>query len=129
MPVTAKFSEAFYERLGHDIVGELVEFLNQIDGSYKSELRELNELNYQRFDAKVEQRFAEADAKLERRFAEAEVKVEKRFAELDGRLERSTGELRREMAQLESKLIRWMFVFWAGSTFTILGTMVALLKL
>lgn len=30
MAVTAKFSQSFYDRLGHDIVEELVEFLNRI---------------------------------------------------------------------------------------------------
>ena len=39
------------------------------------------------------------------------------------------GEFRSGFAQLETKLIRWMFVFWTGSTLTILGTMVALLRL
>jgi hypothetical protein len=42
------------------------------------------------------------------------------------------GDLRTELhtglAALETKLIRWMFVFWAGSTLTILGTLLALLK-
>ena len=99
MPVAVKFSEKFYSRLGHDLTDELVSYLNQIDASYRSELRELNELNFARFDAKLEQRVAEL------------------------RTEFRTG-----LAALETKLIRWMFVFWAGSTLTILGTMLALLK-
>ncbi len=41
-----------------------------MDATYRADLRELNELNFQRFDAKVEQRFAEADANLERKFRE-----------------------------------------------------------
>ncbi len=43
-----------------------------MDATYRADLRELNELNFARFDTKVEQRFAEADAKLEQRFAQAE---------------------------------------------------------
>lgn len=139
MPVTANFSEAFYERLGHDIVEELVAFLNRIDTSYKVELRELNELNYQRFDAMVGQRFAQADLKLEQRIGELRAGIIESRAvlhsdiaalrgELHGEIGTSRGELRSTLAQMESKLIRWMFVFWAGSTLTILGTMVALLR-
>ena len=41
-----------------------------MDATYRADLRELNELNFQRFDAKVEQRFAQADANLERKFRE-----------------------------------------------------------
>ncbi len=103
MPVAVKFSEKFYEKFGHELTDELVSYLNQIDTGYRSELRELNELNYARFDAKLEQRVAELRAEL--------------------RTEFRTG-----LAALETMLIRWMFVFWAGSTLTILGAILALLK-
>ena len=99
MPVAAKFSKRFYDKFGHELTDELVSYLSQIDSSYRSELRELNELNFARFDAKLEQRTAEL------------------------RMEFKTG-----LAALETKLIRWMVVLWAGSTLTILGTMLALLN-
>jgi hypothetical protein len=69
-----------------------VEWFNQVDATYRSELRETNDSNWLRFEAKLEQRIAE---------------------------------LRADLARLESKLIRWMFLFWVGT----LGTLVALLKL
>ena len=107
MPVTAKFSNTFYQKLGHDVADELVNWLNQIDTSYRAELRELNELNFARFDAKLEQRIVE-------------VKAEVREA---------VSGVRADLSAVESKLTRWMFVFWAGTTVTVLGTIVALLKL
>ncbi len=70
MPVTAKLSKLFYERLGEQIADELVGWFNAVDATYRSDLRELNELNFARFDAKLEQRFAELEAKMERRFSE-----------------------------------------------------------
>jgi hypothetical protein len=77
-----------------------VEWFNQVDATYRAELRELNELNFARFDAKLEQRVAE---------------------------------LRRDLDvglhQLKAELVKWMFLFWAGTTFTVLGVMIALLKL
>jgi hypothetical protein len=60
MPVTAKLSKAFYDRFGEQIVGELVDWFNQVDARYKSDLRELNELNFARFDAKLQQTGARA---------------------------------------------------------------------
>jgi len=44
--------------------------LNQVDAGYRSELREINDLNFQRFEAKLEQRIAELRADLERGFKE-----------------------------------------------------------
>ena len=96
MPVTAKLSRKFYEKLGDDITNELVEWFNAVDATYQSDLREINELNFARFEAKLEQRIAELRADLEIK-----------------------------LAHLESRLIRWMFLFWVGTV----GTLVALLKL
>ena len=59
MPITARLSKKFYDRLGDDIVGELIELLNQVDEASRTELREINESNFARFDAKLEQRAAE----------------------------------------------------------------------
>jgi hypothetical protein len=59
MPVTAKLSKQFYDRLGEAVTNELVDWFNQVDAAYKSDLREMNELNFARFDAKQEQRLAE----------------------------------------------------------------------
>src|SRR5436305_309687 len=82
VPVTAKLSRKFYEKLGDEVANELVEWFNSVDATYRSDLRELNELNFARFDAKVEQRWAQLDAKLEQRLAQLDAKLEQRVAEL-----------------------------------------------
>ena len=96
MPVTAKLSRRFYQRFGDELTNELVEWFNQVDATYRLELRELIDLNFARSDAKFEQRLGELRA-----------------------------EMRIGFASLEARLIKWMFIFWAGT----LGTMVALIKL
>jgi len=40
---------------------------NMVDVTYRSDLRELNELNFARFDAKLEQRLAELETRLTKR--------------------------------------------------------------
>ena len=47
-----------------DLVEELVTWLNQMDTTCRTDLRELNELNLARFDAKLDQRVAELRAEL-----------------------------------------------------------------
>lgn len=64
MPVTARLSKQFYNVLGEDVANELVEWFNAVDLSYRTDLRELNELNFARFDAKLEQRLAELRADM-----------------------------------------------------------------
>src|SRR6266487_2471862 len=107
MPVTAKLSRKFYEKLGDDVTNELVEWFNLVDATYRSDLRELNELNFARFEAKLEQRiaelraemqagFARVDAKLEERTAELRGEMQAGFARVDAKLEERTAELRGE---------------------------------
>jgi hypothetical protein len=63
-----------------------VESSNQVDATYRADLRELNELNFARFDAKLEQRLAETRAEL----------------------------------------LKWMFLFWAGTVVPLAGLILGL---
>jgi hypothetical protein len=58
VPLTARLSKLFYDRFGDEVVGELVDWLNSADADYRTALREQNESNFTRFDAKLEQRLA-----------------------------------------------------------------------
>jgi hypothetical protein len=70
-----------------------------VDTAYRTELREINEPNFGRFDAKLEHRLAESDTRWERRL----------------------GELRVELRETRADLIKWTFVLVAGGTITVLG--------
>ncbi len=59
-------------------------------------------------------------AKLSRKFIN-----DLNWSRFEARLEQRIAELRTDLAHLETKLIRWMFLFWVGT----LGTLIALLKL
>ena len=99
MPVTARLSKKFYERLGEDIANELVDWFNAVDATYRTDLRELNENNFSRFDAKMGQRLAEIEAKIDRRFADYDVKLEQRFAEFEVKIEK-------RLTEFEAKIDR-----------------------
>jgi len=100
VPVTAKLSRKFYEKFGDEITNELVDWFNKVDATYRSELKELNELNFARFDAKLEQRMAEVK-----------------------------GDLRAALAGLEARLIKWMFLFWIGQAVTTVGIVFGVVRL
>jgi CRP-like cAMP-binding protein len=132
VPVTAKLSRLFYERLGEQVANELVDWFNLVDATYRADLRELNELNFARFDAKVEQRFAAQDARLERRLAAMEVRLERRFAELDAKIDRVAAEAAARddklvadlHALLERRLgeqTRWLVLSWLSLMIPLLG--------
>ncbi|MEJ2237679.1 MAG: hypothetical protein P8X82_05235 [Gemmatimonadales bacterium] len=51
MPVTPTFSEDFYKKLGHGIADEFVNWFNQVHTAFRTDLKDLNELNYARFES------------------------------------------------------------------------------
>jgi hypothetical protein len=104
MPVTARLSQRFYEALGEDVANELVDWFNSVDATYKADLRDLIEVQAQRFDARLEQRLAETRADLRGEVGQVRAEMGVGFAQL-----------RTEMAGLRAELIRWMFLFWLGS--------------
>ena len=122
MPVTAKLSRRFYEKFGDDIANELVDWFNMVDATYRSELRELNELNYARFDAKLEQRIAELRAEMYAGFARLEAKFDTKLTELESRFDT-------RLAQMETRLTKRMFGFWIAQAATTAGFVFAVVKL
>jgi hypothetical protein len=107
MPVTAKLSRKFYDTFGDEIANELVGWFNSVDDAYRSEFRDLFDVHFARLDAKLDQRVAQLDAKLEQRVAALEAKVEQRLAEV------------------KAELMKWMFIYWAGSVVTTAGLVLA----
>jgi hypothetical protein len=71
VPIAAKFSEAFYQKFGHQATGELVEYLNTIDAGYRAELERLNDTNWGR----VESRIAQVEARIDQRLAELKAEL------------------------------------------------------
>jgi signal transduction histidine kinase len=119
VPVTARLSKRFYEVLGEDVANELVDWFNAVDLTYRNDLRELNELNFARFDARLEQRLAELRAELRQELAELRSELRTEIAGL--RLE-----FRTELQQVRTELLRWMFGFWVSTLLGIAGLLIAL---
>ncbi len=77
-----------------------VDWFNTVDATYKSDLRELNELNFARFETRLEAEIATAVSRLEAR-----------------------------MAAFEARIIKWMFLFWIGQAVTTVGLVFGVVRL
>jgi hypothetical protein len=135
MPVTARLSKQFYDRLGEAVTNELVDWFNQVDAAYKFDLKEMNELNFARFDAKLDQRMAELradiaklDAKLGTDIAKLDAKLGADIAKLDAKLgaditkldakvdakfDITAAQLREALEKALHKQNRFFFLAWA----------------
>lgn len=117
MPVTAKLSKAFYERLGEQIANELVDWFNAVDATYRADLKEHNEQNFARCDARLEQRLARIDARfvafearIDQRFAASEAKFDQRYAAFEVKIERRL-----------SEQTPFLYLAWAAQMAAIVG--------
>lgn len=97
MPVTARLSKAFYDQFGEQVTNELVEWFNQVDLTYRTDLRTLNDTNFARFEALLDSRFARADLQLERQLNERFGEFEQRFSAFERRMEKQSGEFEQRM--------------------------------
>jgi hypothetical protein len=100
VPVTARLSRKFYERFGDEIAGELVDWFNAVDSTYQQQLRDLNDLNWERFKAELHAAIAQSETRLTQSFS--------------GK---------------HSEMMKWMFIYWSGTVVTLGGLMVAMLTI
>ena len=143
MVIATNFCEGFYDRLGHEVVEEMVNWFNQTDLEYRRQLQDLNDRNFDRFEAKLDQCFAEQDAKWEARFGTLETTIERRFAEQDVKWEARLGDqdvkweqrlgdqdVKWERRQNEhfSRILKWMFVFWTTTLMSMIGMSIAIVR-
>jgi hypothetical protein len=84
---------------------ELVDWFNAVDLTYRADLRELN---FVRFDAKLEQRLPELRA------------------ELRTALRTEIATVRIDLQQVRTELLRWMFGFWVTTLLGIAALLIAL---
>lgn len=100
-----------------------------MDAAYRSDLRNLNESNFARFDAKLEQRFAESALATDRRFAESAATLEQRLSKFARAIEeRIVNRFAVDLKNLEVSLMhqqavqmRWMIGIWAAVFLAVIG--------
>jgi hypothetical protein len=117
MPVTDVLLQRLRRVLGAEATNDLVTWVDHSTARDIAQLRELADVHYGRFDARLEQRLAEYEGRLRAEMAQglAALRVE-------------MGVLRTDMASQRADLVKWMFVFWAGTVLPLAGLMVALLR-
>jgi len=117
MPHSLRFSKALAGKLGEEAGGELMDMLNIIELTQRTEFRELasrlSTLEGKLAQQTVELR-SEFRAELREQLASLTVNVERRISAVES-------DLRDRMSGVEKRLIGWMFGFWIGTVATLLA--------
>ena len=96
MPVTTRLVQRLHDVLGEEATDDLFAWWQETARVNRGEIREVADLYFARFEA---------------------------------RLEKGLAEVRAEMAGQRADLIKWMFIFWAGTVIPLAGLAIALSRL
>ena len=121
MPVTARRSKRFYDTFGDEIANDLVDWFNQVDATYRQELREQNDLNW----ARVEARMGESEARLR---ADMQQGLSMLRSEFHQEMTGLRSDVEVSLERMRADLLKWMFLFWTGTALTVIGLATALAR-
>ena len=139
MPVTARLSRRFYEAIGDDAANDLVNWMNDVDATYRTDLLRLNEANLDRFSAEIERQAAVLRNEMQAGLGAFRGVMQAEFAALRGEMHAGFAAVRGEMqsgfaavdtrfAKFEARMLRWMLVFWTGTMAGAAATIFAVLR-
>lgn len=107
MPASARLLQKLRETLGYEATEDLVALFSEAGALNRAEVRELADLYLGRFDTRVEERLNSLRSEL--------------------RLE--IANVRTDLAAQGRDLMKWMFIFWAGTIIPLASLIIALHRL
>jgi hypothetical protein len=127
VPVTGRLSSKFYERLGDDVTNELADWMNAVDLSYKTQMRDMNDLFWERMTAALKSEMAtlredmRSDFRANTASFRAEITGAMSTASADQRsvpskMATDMMSLRTHVGAMRADLLKWMFIYWCGVT-------------
>jgi hypothetical protein len=118
------------EALGDDAADDLLACFQEANDVNRAAVRELAELYITRSEARIDQRMAELRGDLQSALGVHRGEVGSVLGEFRGEVRSALGELRGEMhsglANQRAELLKWMFLFWAGTVVPLAGLILAL---
>jgi len=97
--------------LGDDATNDLFAWWEEAATVNRAAVREVADLYFARFEARLEKGLAEVRSEMDKGFSKVR-------SEMDVRL-----------ADQRADLVKWMFMFWVGTIIPLAGLMIALTKL
>ena len=107
MPVTTRLLHRLNEALGDDATEDLLACFQEASEVNRVAVRELADLYFARSEARIDQRMAELRGELRSALAE------------------QRGEMHSGLANQRAELLKWMFLFWAGTVVPLAGLILA----
>ena len=80
-----------------------MDWFNAVDSTYQQQLRDLNDLNWERFKAEMHATVAQSEARLTEKFSE-------------------------KLSDLKGDMMKWMFIYWSSLALSLGGLIIAVVR-
>lgn len=125
--------QRLHESLGDEATNDLFAWWEEAATVNRGAVREVADLYYARFDARLEKGLAEVRSETASGLAGLRSDMEKGFVEVRSEMAKEFAQVRAEMksglADQHADLVKWLFMFWIGTIVPLAGLIVALTKL
>lgn len=105
------------EKLGDEGAQEFVSILNQINTAQLEEMERLNGRTFEKF----QQELAHTRDSLISQIERSDERLKQTEERLRGEIRLLHGEFEKIIAQRHADMLKWMFIFWATATLTIVA--------
>jgi hypothetical protein len=121
-------ADLYYVRFGDHLERGLAEVRADLERGL-AEVRADLDRTVTKVQANLDRGLAEVRTDLDRRVTEVQANLDRGLAGVRAEMSVGFAQLRAELAAQRADLIKWMFLFWAGTVIPLAGLLVALLKL
>lgn len=128
MPVTARLLQRLHETLGDEATNDLFSWWEEAATVNRTAVREVADQYFARFEARLEKGLAEVRAEMQVGLVAGRSELQGGLAAVRSELVKGLAEVRAEMAGQRADLIKWMFIFWAGTVIPLAGLLIALAR-
>jgi hypothetical protein len=129
MPVTTRLLQRLHESLGDEATNDLFVWWEEAATVNRAAVREVADLYFARFDARLEKGSAEIRSELNKGLAEVRSELAVVRSEMDKDFVEVRSEMDSRLANQRADLVRWMFLFWVGTIVPLAGLLIALTRL
>jgi hypothetical protein len=128
MPVTARLLQRLHEAIGDEATNDLFAWWEEAATVNRAAVREVADLYFARFDARLEKGLSEVRSEMDKGLSAVRSELDKGLAQARSDLYTGLAGVRAEVADQRADLIKWMFIFWAGTVAPLAGLLIALTR-
>ena len=121
--------QRLHDSLGDEATNDLFAWWEEAATVNRAAVREVADLYYARFDARLEKGLAEVRAEMAKESGQLRSEMAAELGKVRSEMADGFGKVRSEAAGKHADLIKWMFIFWIGTLVPLAGLIVALTKL